>query len=99
MPSIEPTTGCIASTMGVLGSKWTALILRDLMEGPKHFCELEHSIDNITPRILSKRLRDLEQQGIIDAKRSEGCYQLTAKGEDLMPILQQMASWGSKYPG
>ena len=93
---IEPVEGCIASAMRVLGRKWSALILRDLHSGPKHFCELEHSIEKITPRVLSQRLNDLETQNII--KLEDGSYRLTSKGIDLMPTLKQMASWGSKYP-
>ena len=93
---IEPVEGCIASAMRVLGRKWSALILRDLHSGPKHFCELEHSIKKITPRVLSQRLNDLEAQNII--KLENGSYLLTSKGIDLIPTLKQMASWGSKYP-
>lgn len=93
---IEPTVGCIASAVNVLGSKWTALILRDLMEGPKRFCELERSVGSINPRTLSQRLTILEDQRIINA--TDGHYRLTSKGEDLLPILEQMAAWGTKYP-
>jgi len=95
---IEPNVGCIASAVEVLGQKWTALILRDLMIGPKHFCELERTVGKINPRTLSKRLDRLEYQGIIVCNQQLGCYQLTKKGIDLLPILKQMASWGSKYP-
>lgn len=95
---IEPTTGCIASALSVLGKKWTALILRDLTIEPKHFCELERSVKNITPRILSQRLRDLEKQGIITNDHTYNSYSLTDKGTDLIPILKQMATWGNKYP-
>ncbi len=93
---IEPTSGCIASAVNVLGQKWTALILRDLMGGPKHFCELERSVGNINPRTLTQRLSTLENQGIILAKDNH--YELTSKGIDLLPILRQMAAWGKKYP-
>lgn len=94
--TIEPSEGCIASAMQVLGRKWSALILRDLNSGPKRFCELQHSIDKITPRVLSQRLNDLEIQSIVSL--NNGSYQLTQKGSDLMPTLKQMANWGSKYP-
>jgi DNA-binding HxlR family transcriptional regulator len=100
--SIEPRTGCIASAMGIIGSKWTALILRDLFSGPKRFCELEKSVGNINPRTLSQRLDDLESHGII-SKRSFAEvpprieYTLTQKGQDLLPVLKQMAAWGKKY--
>ncbi len=93
---IEPNEGCIANAMKVLGLKWSALILRDLNSGPKHFCEIEHSIAKITPRILSQRLNDLEELNII--AQTDGCYSLTPKGSDLIPTLVQMANWGSKYP-
>ena len=99
---IEPQAGCIASAMEIIGSKWTALILRDLFEGPKRFGELEKSVGNINPRTLSQRLDDLESHGIIIKQsfaevppRTE--YTLTEKGEDLLPILKQMAAWGNRY--
>lgn len=101
-PKIESRVGCIASAMRIIGNKWTALILRDLFSGPKRFCELEKSVGNINPRTLSQRLDDLESEGIIHRRsfaevppRTE--YRLTAKGKDLLPILQQMATWGTKH--
>jgi DNA-binding HxlR family transcriptional regulator len=100
--NIEPKVGCIASAMQIIGSKWTALILRDLFSGPKRFGELEKSVGTINPRTLSQRLDDLETHGIIRRQsfaevppRTE--YSLTEKGEDLLPILKQMATWGTKY--
>jgi len=99
---IEPKVGCIANAMEIIGNKWTALILRDLFSGPKRFCELEKSVGNINPRTLSQRLDDLEAHGIITRRsyaevppRTE--YTLTPKGQDLLPILKQMAAWGTKY--
>ncbi len=99
---IEPTVGCLASAMEIVGNKWTALILRDLFSGPKRFCELERSVGNINPRTLSQRLDNLENHGIITrqsfAEVPPRCeYTLTKKGEDLLPILKQMAAWGTKY--
>lgn len=99
---LEPKTGCIASAMEIIGNKWTALILRDLMAGSKRFCELEKSVGNINPRTLSQRLDDLEAHQII-TKRSFAEvpprieYTLTQKGHDLLPVLRQMAAWGNKY--
>lgn len=99
---IEPKTGCIAGAMEIIGNKWTALILRDLFSGPKRFCELERSVGKINPRTLSQRLNDLETHGII-ARHSYAQtqprveYALTHKGADLLPILQQMATWGKKH--
>src|SRR5882757_8000582 len=99
---LEPKSGCIASAMEIIGNKWTALILRDLSSGPKRFSALEKSVGNINPRTLSQRLDDLEGHGIIRRQsfaevppRTE--YTLTEKGQDLMPVLKQMAAWGDKY--
>lgn len=102
MKSLEPRIGCIAHAMEIIGNKWTALILRDLTSGPKRFGELEKSLRGISPRTLSQRLDDLEEQSIITrttyAEMPPRCeYALTAKGEALIPILKQMAVWGAKY--
>ncbi len=99
---LESKDGCIASAMAIIGNKWTALILRDLASGPKRFSELEKSISAINPRILSQRLDDLEEHGIISTLTPPGIpvrnvYLLAPKGEDLLPVLKQMAAWGTKY--
>jgi DNA-binding HxlR family transcriptional regulator len=101
-PTLESRCGCIEAAMEIIGAKWTALILRDLASGGKRFCFLEKSVGNINPRTLSKRLDVLESHGIITKHtyaevppRVE--YTLTQKGEDLIPILRQMAAWGEQY--
>jgi DNA-binding HxlR family transcriptional regulator len=100
--ALEPRLGCIAAALRVIGQKWTALLIRDLCEGPKRFGELERSVEGINPRTLSQRLQALEHYGIITKKtyaevppRTE--YTLTEKGKDIIPILRQMAAWGDKY--
>lgn len=100
--TLEPKVGCIESAMSVIGSKWTALILRDLAVGPRRFCALEKSIGRINPRTLSKRLDDLEAGGIVTRQPcpdtpQHTAYVLTPKGADLIPLLRQMAAWGEKY--
>ena len=99
---LEPSVGCIASTMQIIGNKWTALILRDLFTGPKRFCELERSVGSINPRTLSQRLDDLEANGILTRVNFHEVpprvdYTLTQKGLDLLPVLEQMAAWGNKH--
>ncbi len=100
--AIESRVGCVASAMQIIGNKWTALILRDLASGAKRFGELEKSVGDINPRTLSQRLDDLEAHGILTKEsyaevppRVE--YALTSKGQDLIPVLRQMAEWGNKY--
>lgn len=95
--------GCVASCLGVLGHKWTGLILTELTTGPKRFSQLERSLDGISPRTLAQRLDDLVKYKIVSKAafaevppRIE--YTLTQKGEDFIPVLQQMATWGTKYP-
>ena len=99
---LEPRVGCIASAMEIIGNKWTALILRDLAGGPKRFGELEKSVGSINPRTLSQRLDDLERCGILTKQSFHEVpprieYTLTQKGKDLIPVLRQMAEWGTKY--
>jgi len=99
---VESHGGCIAAAMEIIGNKWTALILRDLVDGPKRFTELQKSVSGVNPRTLSQRLDDLESHAIITKAsyaevppRIE--YTLTQKGQDLVPVLQQMADWGAEY--
>jgi DNA-binding HxlR family transcriptional regulator len=99
---IEPHDGCVASALKIIGNKWTALVLRDLANGPKRFTELERSLIGISPRTLSQRLEQLQEYEIVTKEsfaevppRIE--YTLTKKGRDLIPVLKQMAAWGTKY--
>jgi len=100
--ALEKRVGCIASAMQIIGNKWTALILKELAAGPKRFGELQRSISGLNPRTLSQRLDELEEAGILTKQsfaevppRIE--YTLTPKGQDLIPVLRQMAAWGDKY--
>ena len=85
-------------------SKWTILVLRDLSEGRTRFCELERSLAGISPRTLSLRLRALEEEGIVERRtfpevppRVE--YQLTDKGQALMPLIEDMREYGREWLG
>jgi DNA-binding HxlR family transcriptional regulator len=82
--------------------KWTLLLIRDLAAGKSRFCELERSLEGISPRTLSLRLRALEAEGIIERRtypevppRVE--YRLTAKGEALVPLVEQMRVYGRSW--
>ena len=89
----------VERTLSVINGKWTLLILRDLLDGTKRFGELRRSLEGISPRTLSQRLRELEGQGIVSRvvyaevpPRVE--YSLTEKGNSLGDILEQMKVWG-----
>ena len=95
----DGVTCAVAATSDLIGSKWTALIVHDLSEGPRRFTELEHACPGISPRTLSERLHMLEQQGIVlrrsypeSPPRVE--YGLTDKGVALLPIIEEMRSFG-----
>jgi DNA-binding HxlR family transcriptional regulator len=99
---IESRPGCVAAALAILGNKWTALIIKELCNGPARFSMLEKSLPGISPRTLSQRLDEMENCKLITKKsfaevppRVE--YTLTDKGNDLLPILKSMADWGNKY--
>jgi DNA-binding HxlR family transcriptional regulator len=92
----------VSACAEILGGKWTILLIRDLADGRSRFCELERSLDGISPRTLSLRLRALEEQGVIERKtfpevppRVE--YSLTEKGEALVPIIEGMRQYGREW--
>src|SRR5919108_3809268 len=89
----------VACTADIIGSKWTAVIVHDLSEGPRRFSELERSCPGISPRTLSERLRGLEQEGIIAraSERRRVEYRLTDKGEALLPIIDEMRRFGHEW--
>jgi DNA-binding HxlR family transcriptional regulator len=89
----------VACTADIIGSKWTAIIVHDLSEGSRRFSELERSCPGISPRTLSERLRALEQEDILQKqsgpRRVE--YQLTEKGQALLPIIEEMRRFGHAW--
>ena len=89
----------VACTAEIIGSKWTAIIVHDLSEGARRFSELERSCPGISPRTLSERLRVLEQEGIItrQSARRRVDYELTDKGQALLPIIGAMRSFGHAW--
>ena len=93
----------IKTSLGVLGKKWTMLIIKDIgVYKITRFNRLLESIAGITPRVLSMRLNELEKKGFIERaeeKRSPMIVQwrLTEKGKDTLPILMQLVAFGSKW--
>src|SRR3981189_2633334 len=94
----------VCRTAGVVCGKWTLLLVRDLAEGRSRFCELERSLQGISPRTLSLRLRALEEEGVVERQtfpevppRVE--YVLTAKGRALVPLIEDMRTYGTEWLG
>ena len=103
MGQVHDSSCCsVAACAEILGAKWTAVLVHDLSEGARRFGELEHSCRGISPRTLSERLRALEQEGIV-VRRSYAEspprveYELTPKGRDLLPIIQEMRRFGHAW--
>ena len=92
----------VLETAEIISGKWTLLIIRDLADGRCRFCELERSLDGISPRTPSLRLRALEAEGIIQRRtyaevppRVE--YRLTPKGQALVPMIDHMRHYGKQW--
>jgi len=89
-------------TIGLLGSKWKLLILRELFKGTKRFGELSRGVPGISQKMLTQQLRQMEEDNLVRRTvyaevppRVE--YSLTVIGKSLSPILDAMHKWGSKY--
>lgn len=91
----------LARTLEKVGDRWTLLVVRDLARGPRRFTDLMDLLGGITPKTLTRRLRDLEEDGIVAADREPGrrevWYRLTAAGEELVPVLDQLMLWGLRH--
>lgn len=93
----------VARTLGVIGERWTVLILRDLLrQGPRRYQDFQESLQGIAPNTLSARLKAMEADGLIERKmyterppRLE--YHLTEKGKSLAPLLKALRSWGEVH--
>jgi len=92
----------VCRTAEIVCGKWTLLLIKDLSEGRSRFCELERSLSGISPRTLSLRLRALEEEGIVERQtfpevppRVE--YALTEKGRALVPLIEDMRAYGSRW--
>ena len=99
---IDDTVCQIARTAEIISGKWTLLIIRYLASGVKRFNQLERSLQGISPKTLSERLRSLEEEGVILRQtfaevppRVE--YSLTEKGHDLVDLIESMRNYGKRW--
>lgn len=86
----------------LVGGRWTGALIQFLMTGPKRYCELREAVPEISDRMLSERLRTLEDEGIVarlvfaeTPVRVE--YRLTGKGEALEPALKALGKWAERF--
>ena len=95
----------IASSLDLLGDKWTLVLVRDLVTGKRRYGEFLDSPEGIATNIISSRLKRMEDAGLI-AKRPyqrnplRHEYTLTPRGDDLLEVLQSICRWGNRhFPG
>jgi DNA-binding HxlR family transcriptional regulator len=101
-----PRSGCpIATTLDIVGDRWTLVVLRDLLTGKSRFSEFLASPEKITTNILTDRLAAMEKSGLVSREAYQQnprryAYSFTRKGEALLPVLQEMCRWANLYlPG
>jgi len=92
----------IARAAEILGDRWTLLIVRDLLNGARHFNELERGLPGISKALLANRLRHLQDVGVLEKWRNENGrktteYHLTPAGEELQTVVQALQTWGARW--
>lgn len=92
----------LARALDILGERWTLLILRELGMGPRRYKDLAAGLPGIGTNLLASRLQSLEQAGLIErvmlpAPASVPAYAIASVGEELRPILGQLAAWGLRH--
>ena len=99
---LEEANCPVTATVSIIGGKWKPPILSRLVEGVRRFSELQRLVPNITKKMLTQQLRELEQDGVIDRKVYPQVppkveYSLSEYGESLKPVLKAMEDWGIKH--
>jgi len=91
----------VAKAAEVLGDKWSLLIVRELLLGGNRFNVLQRGLAGISPTVLTKRLNELVDDGVIVRKKIQGQkgyeYFLSASGQELLPVLEQLGAWGMRW--
>jgi len=93
----------VARALQLVGERWALLVVRELLLGPKRFTDLSRGLPGMSQNVLSQRLRELEEAGIVRRRRlgppaSTGGYELTERGAELEPVLVALGRWGSRAP-
>jgi DNA-binding HxlR family transcriptional regulator len=93
----------IARALDVVGERWALMAVRELVLGPKRFTDLRNDLPHASPNVLSQRLRDLEEAGIVRHRKlpppaASMVYELTDRGMELAPVLDALGTWGSRLP-
>ena len=96
--------GCgIAHALDLVGERWALLVVRELLLGPKRFTDLRGGLPSASTNVLSQRLRELEQAGIVHRRKlpppaGSSVYELTHWGRELKPIVLSLGTWAVRSP-
>ncbi|MFG2133944.1 winged helix-turn-helix transcriptional regulator [Streptomyces sp. NPDC048751] len=88
-----------ARALDVVGDRWTLLIVRELLAGPRRYTDLHADLPGVSTDVLASRLKDMERDGLTTRRRlpppgAAYVYELTAHGRKLLPVLQALGEWG-----
>jgi DNA-binding HxlR family transcriptional regulator len=94
----------IACSLGLIGERWTLLVVRELMHGPKRYTDLVDGLNGIGTNILAARLKELEAAGLVERRKlpppaASTVYELTPTGQELRPVLHELARFGARLMG
>jgi DNA-binding HxlR family transcriptional regulator len=93
----------LAIALDLIGERWALLVIRELLLGPKRFTDLRAGLPNVSTNILSERLRELEEGGVVRRRKlpppaPAQVYELTEWGRELEPVVTQLGAWGARSP-
>jgi DNA-binding HxlR family transcriptional regulator len=93
-----------ARALDAVGDRWTLLIVRELLGGPRRYTDLHADLPGVSTDVLASRLKDMERDGLAGRRRlpppgAAYVYELTARGRDLLPVLQALGEWGAPALG
>ncbi len=97
--------GCpVQATANAIAGKWKVQIVWHLAYGPSRFSELRRLLANVSEKVLTEQLRELENNGIVHRETAETMprqvtYSLTPEGKELLPAMQLLCQWGTKHMG
>ncbi|MEV0170095.1 helix-turn-helix domain-containing protein [Streptomyces sp. NPDC050803] len=88
-----------ARALDVVGDRWTLLIVRELLSGPRRYTDLHADLPGVSTDVLASRLKDMERDGLATRRRlpppgAAYVYELSPRGRELLPVLQALGSWG-----
>lgn len=93
-----------ARALDLVGDRWTLLIVRELLAGPRRYTDLHADLPGVSTDVLASRLKDMERDGLTTRRRlpppgAAFVYELTGRGRELLPVLQALGAWGAPELG